>query len=446
MATFAMPAIDQNICAYWPEQSQDFYNRLPYYLDKAEASSRAKYETFEPLLTDTIDWKPNMGDTMKLVITEKPPVLRQTTRPNSIRVEAKGDIFNVRERTSTAQLVHQKFFSPKFRFLAAFQDFMKGQLMPTRSAIEEQIRVFKDVFYRTYMWDYAPVVYVAGYGPINAPVGVDASGNSLKTAAWIASCLNSLPNDGYLTYQELFNVSSCAVQERGMEPYSGGVTKGNGGATDLTDQFCLVTSYEGYAQFVNDAWVKENRPQLMNIVNDKFKPTPFGTIMARMERYPFRWSLDANNTPTEQAPETIITDANSAEYNRTIPNPAYAKLDGAVGTCSPIEVGWLLGKNGGFRRINTGAPPEMFAGSTSDPAKIAGMEWNGRVYATKNFPIQCTDSNGATQLDLNSFGEYLRFQAQLTLGCVSVNPQNVMPIIYRRRRGVTTTGLPGAGN
>jgi len=68
------------------------------------------------------------------------------------------------------------------------------------------------------------------------------------------------------------------------------------------------------------------------------------------------------------------------------------------------------------------------------------MEWNGRVYATKNFPIQCTDSNGATQLDLNSFGEYMRFQASLTAGCVAINPQNAVPMIARRRKGVTTTG------
>jgi len=435
-----MPAIDQNVCAYWPEQDQNTYNKLPYYLDKAEAVQRPMFETWEPMLTDTLDWTPNMSDTLKLVMTENAPVLRQSTRPNSLAVQAKGDIFNVRERTSTASLVWQKFFSPKFRFLPSFQDFMKGQLVPTRKNIEMQIRWFKETFYRTYIWDYSPFVYVAGYGLVTAPVGRDASGNSLKTAAWIESVLQQVPAQGYLTYQEVFNLSSAAITERGTTPYEGSPTPASGTGDQLREMYCLVCSNEAYMQFVNDPWVKENRPIQLDIVNSKFKPTPFGMITARIEKYPIRWTITTNQSPSESAPETIVTDSASSEYNRTIPNPSYAKIDQA-----PYEVGWFLGQAGGYRRINVGAPPEFFAGGTGDMAKIAGMEWNGRVYPTKNFPIQCVDANGATQLDLNSFGEYLRFQASLTLGCVAVNPQNAIPVIFKRRRGVTTTGLPGAG-
>ncbi len=125
---------------------------------------------------------------------------------------------------------------------------------------------------------------------------------------------------------------------------------------------------------------------------DGFKPTPFGLIRSRMEKYPLRWTTDAALVPTENAPETWVTDPNSSEYNRKLPNPLYAKISNA-----PFEVPFFMGASGGIRRINVGAPPEMFAGGTGDPAKIAGMEWNGRVYATKNFPIQCVDANGATQ-------------------------------------------------
>lgn len=443
MPSFAMPAIDQNICANWPEQDQNTYNKLPFYLDKAEASDRDQWETWEPLLTDTIDWQPNMGDTMKLVITEHAPIIRQSARPNSIKVEAKGDYFNVRERTSTAALVHQKFFSPKFRFLSAFQDFMKGQLVPTRKTIERQIRMFKEFFYRTYAWDYAPRVYLCGVGLIDAPVGLNDDGTPKKSAAWIQSLLQQMqPTAGYLTYQEVYNIASVAMEEIGMEPYSGSSTPpgGEGGQT-LNEQFCLVQSPESYLQFVNDPWVKENRPLQMDIVNSRFKPTPFGLIRSRMEKYPMRWKTDANLAVTEPAPETWVTDANSSEYNRKLPNPDYSKISNA-----PFEVPWFLGASGGIRRISVGAPPDFFAGGTGDPAKIAGMEWNGRIYATKNFPIQCVDSNGTTQLDLNSFGEYMRWQAALILGAVAVNPHNALPIIARRRRGITTTGLPGAGN
>jgi len=438
MPSFAMPAIDQNICAYWPEQDQNTYNKLPFYLDSAEASKRKRWETFEPLLTDTIDWKPNMADTLKLIITEDTPVLRQSARPNSIAVEAKGDIFNVRERTSQASLVWQKFFSPKFRFLPSFQDYMKGQLVPTRKNIEMGQTHFKEVFYRTYMWDYSPFVYVAGRGLVPAPVGRDANGNSLKTAAWIESILQDPIPPGYLTYGTCYDFMAAAQEERGMEPYEGDSAPGDGGFS-LNEKFCLVTSREGYTQFVNDPWVKENRPIQLDIVNSRFKPSPMGMLMCRTERFPLRWTITSDQqSPTENAPETIVTDVNSSEYNRTLPNPLYALMANA-----PFEVGWLFGKNGGYRRINVGAPPEFFAGGVTDPAKIAGMEWNGRIYATKNFPIQCTDANGATQLDLNSFGEYMRWQSSLVLGCVPVNPQNVIPVIYKRRRGITTTGLPG---
>ena len=332
---------------------------------------------------------------------------------------------------------------PKFRFYSSFMDFMKGQLVPTRKTIEEQITWFKETFYRTYMWDYSPFVYVVGRGLVAAPVGRDANGNSLKTTAWIQSILQDSSPPDYLTYASVFDILSAAMEERGMEPYEGDVVPGDSGMS-LGEKYCLVCSREAYMRFVNDQWVKENRMLTLDIVNSKFKPTPFGMVMARMEKYPLRWktsTADNYQTVTEPAPETIVTDANSSEYNRTLPNPDYAKIAN-----SPYEIAWFVGKNGGYRRIGVGAPPEFFAGSTTDPAKIAGMEWNGRVYATKNFPIQCTDAAGQTQLDLNSFGEYLRWQASLVLGCVAVNPQNVLPIIMKRGRGVTTSGLAQGNN
>lgn len=436
-----MPALDQTICAKWPQQDQNFYNKLPYYLDAAEASKRGTWEVYEPILTDTLPWQPNMGDTLKLVMTEMPPVLRQSARPGSIANQAKGDYFNVRERTSTTSLVWQKFFSPNFRFLPAFQDFMNGQLVPTRKAIEAQIRWYKEAFYRAYIWDYAPFVYVCGVGVVEAPVGRDANGASNKTAAWIQAQLQTIPADkGYLTYQEQYNALTAFIEDIGAEPYEGDSIVGASGKGDLTEQYVIIQSRESYMQQVNDPWVKENRKLDLDIVNSRFKPTPFGMLTSRIEKYPLRWKVDADLVPTEPAPETIVTDANSAQYGRTLPNPDYSKVVNA-----PFEVPILFGRGGGIKRITVGAPPDMFAGSTADPAKIAGMEWNGRVYATKNIPVQCIDAAGNQQLDLNSFGEWLRWQSSLILGAISVNPHNVMPMIARRRRGVTTTGLPGAG-
>lgn len=428
-----LPSINQTICGNWTELDVDTYNKLPFYLDKAEAASRGKFNTYEALLTDTVAWKPNMGDTMKLVLTEKAPVIAQERRPVSLRVEAKGDYYNVRERTSTAQLVHQKFFSPNFRFLASFQDFLRGEILPTRKTVEEQIAVFKEQVYRTYMWDYAPKVFVAGYGLVDAPVGRDANGASLKTAAWLQNeVIAKIPADGFCSYQMFADLISCGIEEIGMTPYEGNDAPTDG-KISLYEKYCVTMSHEARWQLVNDPWVKENRVISQDLYNAQFKPTPFDQVMSRIERYPLRWAIDANMSPSVVAPETI-----DETTNRTIPNPSYAKLGG-----SPFEMGAFWGQRGGFRRISVGPPPEYFAGQTNDPTRIAGMDWNGRVYATKNFPIPCIDANGNQQLDLNSFGEYMRWQAHLALGIVGVNTQNYVPFVFKRRRSVSTTGLPG---
>jgi hypothetical protein len=432
-----MPAVDQTICGAWTELDLSYYNRLPYYFEAAMAEKRGDFQTYEPL-TDTVAWKPNMGDTMRLVLTEDAPVLTQERRPNRLSTEAKGDYYNVRERTSDAFLTHQKFFSPNFRFLSSFQDFLKGQIGPTRKTIERQIAYFKNQAYRAYMWDYAPYVYVVGYGKVAAPVGRDANGASLKTNAWLQNAvLANIPADGFLSYAAFADMISVAIEEIGMTPYEGEDAP-TSGKISLYEKYCATMSREARWQLVNDPWVKENRVISQDLYNSQFQPVPYDQVLSRIEKFPLRWYTDSDMLPALAAPETI-----DQTTNRTIPNPTYANLAGAVGACSPFEAGAFWGAKGGYRRISVGPPPEYFAGQTTDPAKIAGMDWNGKVYATKNFPIPCVDANGATQLDLNSFGEYMRWQAHLTLGIVGVNTQNYMPFIFRRRRGVSTTGLPG---
>jgi len=57
---------------------------------------------------------------------------------------------------------------------------------------------------------------------------------------------------------------------------------------------------------------------------------------------------------------------------------------------------------------------------------------------TKNFLIPCVDANSAAQVRLNN-GRYVRFESTLALGCLPLHPHNMMPIVFRRRRGMTTT-------
>lgn len=429
-----IPALDQVLCDTWPQLPTDYYQKLDFYLVKAEQEARKNWQTWTNLITDTVPWQPNMATTMRAVLVEDAPIQRAEARPRYITSDPLEDIFMVRERIAEARLQWQDFTSPYFQFLPAFQDFMKGNLVPTRKTIERQIMVYEDLFYRTFAWDNSPNVYIAGAGKVDAPVGVDANGASNKTQGWLQAALTGPTPVGYLTYQEMFNAASVFTQEVGATPYSGdGLPDGDNKIID--NKYVLLCSNEAWMQFTNDPWVKENRPLQMNIINAAFKGPLFDTILGRIERYPMRYSVDANMNPTIQAPEVSELNPAAPDYGRTKPNLTYAQVDQ-----SPIEVAWLIGgKN--YKRISSGPPPEFFAGSASDPQKIAGMQWNGQVYPTKNFLIPCKDAAGNITQKMNDRGRYMKFMASLILGCLPLHPFNVMPILFRRRRGVTTTAV-----
>lgn len=436
-----IPALDQVLCDTWPQLPTDFYQKLDFYLVKAEQEARKNWQTWTNLITDTVPWQPNMATTMRAVLVEDAPIQRAEARPRYITSDPLEDIFMVRERIAEARLQWQDFTSPYFQFLPAFQDFMKGNLVPTRKTIERQIMVYEDLFYRTFAWDNSPNVYVVGSGLVQAPTGLAADGTSNKTQGWLQNALLGAPNNNYLTYQEMFNAASVFTQEVGATPYSGdGLPDGDNKIID--NKYVLLCSNEAWMQFTNDPWVKENRPLQMNIINSAFKGPLFDTILGRIERYPMRYSVDANMNPTLQTPEVSELNPNAPDYGRTKPNLNYAQIGSATApnVGSPIEVAWLIGgKN--YKRISSGPPPEFFAGSASDPQKIAGMQWNGQVYPTKNFLIPCKDANGNITQKMNDRGRYMKFMASLILGCLPLHPFNVMPIIFRRRRGVTTTAV-----
>lgn len=428
-----VPSLDQVLCNVWPEMPANQFQKYDYYLVKAENEERKRAQVWTNIITDKVKWTPNMATVMRSVLVEDAPVLRQEARPNYITVEPDTDIFNVRERIVESRLQWKEFQSVHFSWLPAFQDFMKGNLVPTRKTIERQIQIYEDLYYRTYVWDNSPNVYVANQGKFAAPVGVDANMDSYKTAGYLANLFNQTGGIGHLSAEELFKAAAVFTQEIGATPFSG-----NGAARDnqiLDEKFMLLCSNEAWMQMINDPWIKENRPLAMNIVNNAFKGPLFDTIMARIEKYPLRFTLDANNSPTYPAPETSELNPNASDCGRTKPLDSYTTLDGAQ-----VEVAWLIGGKG-YRRIDSGPPPELFAGSTADPSKLPGMQWNGQVYLNKFFMIPCKDRDGNTQYKLNDKGRYVRWDATMTLGCVGLHTWNIMPILFRRRRGTTTSGV-----
>lgn len=378
-------------------------------------------------------WKANMGDTMRSIAEEPTPFLRQTAYPTLLSSTPLADITIARERIVNTQLHWQDFVSPQFNFLPEFQDFAK-HTERNMAEIVRQMEYFYDVYYRTQVWEQSPYVYIAGVGLVAAPTGTgDAAYSTAKSNAWlqgavIPQLLGSSP--GNLSFQEIWRALNVFEQEVGGTPHEG-TGEAKGMSRPLDSKYALMCSSEAWNNFLDDPWLKENRPLNMNIVSESFKGDLFGRVMCSLEGKPMRIALDTNNSPTRPAPDIVELNPNAWDYGRTKPNPGYAKPN----LCQ-LEVAYLVGGNS-HDIIETGPPPSAFTES-GNPDNFAKMSWNGRPYMTKNFLTYCKDSGGNMQVDTNSFGRYLRFQGTACVGISPRNPQNVLPIIFKRRYALTT--------
>ena len=427
-----LPALDQNICGSWSQLQKDTYNTVPYYLMSAQARYRREWATFSRLF-GKVKWTPNAGPKMRTIMQEFSPVIRQDITPRLIDATPLVDVYATLERKSDAYLYAQDFVSPVFHFYPEFNDFARHVTFATEN-INRQMIITEDTFYRSVAWYKAPYVWVSGKGLVASPTALphEVTATYLaKTNAWLQAQLVDCAATGtYLTFQELFKVANAAENEVGMTPYDGsGMPQSD--SNPLNEKYCLVTSSQTWNNFVDDPWLKENRPLNMNIVTDYFKGDFWGKIRTKLQRYPQRMKVDANYLPSFPAPENIQVNPESEMFNRTQPNPEYA--DPAK---SPFEIHYYVGGSS-YDVIEVGPPPPAFA-KTPEAGRGAAMEWNGKAYITKNVPIKCKDSQGNDQWDLNSFGRYLRIQGSLALGMRGVNQFNVLPIITKRRAQVTT--------
>jgi hypothetical protein len=252
------------------------------------------------------------------------------------------------------------------------------------------------------------------------------AGTTGKSNAWIsANVLNT--NVGPLTFKDLYAALNSFEQVCGGTPFEGTQLPG-GTSAPLNDRFCLVGQSEVWNSFIDDAWVKENRPLALNILTQGFYGDIFGRIRFRHEKYGIRILHDDQLAPSFPAPETIEMNPADPNYLRTMPNIDYGK-NAQIGVC------WLVG-GPNYKIIQVGPPPSMF--SSTDVNGLIGMDWNGKVQMTKNFLVPCVDSAGNLQMDTNSWGEFLRLQAQVVMGIVGFNKFNVMPIFYRRKTTIST--------
>lgn len=417
-----LPAIDQNICGQWTQDDLNLYAKLPYYFVKATAEYQQRRSTWNKLLK-SINWQRNQGPEMRYVGVEDSPILRQFAFPSALDEQPTADILHVDERVTAARLRRHRFVSPHFHFLPSFQDFIRDKITPYRTNINRQIEIYTEQFYRGYMWNHAPYVYIAGYGMIDAPVG-EFDLSSGKTLEWLAT--EVVPKvSSNLTFAELFKCLHSAEDEIGCTPYDGSLLNNNWSAP-MDGKFALIGQNEVWNQFINDPWVKENRPIDMNIITDGLRGEIFNRIRFRAEYYGPRILVAEDGTVSFPAPEAKIL--TGSQKNRTVPNPEYSRE-------AQLGIAWLVG-GPNYNIIKVGPPPEEFAGKSVDD--IMGMDWNGRIRMTHNFLIPCKDADGKDILETNSWGEYLRLQAEVVMGIAGYNTFNVIPIVYRRKNTIET--------
>lgn len=423
MALATIPAIDANICSGWNEQNLALYNKLDFYLAKRQVDRRKWWPTWSRFL-GKVKWTPNMGDTMKTVVTEPSPHLRQLVVPTQITGgPPRKDVIDIRERTFTEQVFRHRFESLQLSFIPDFRDFMSHINDNSKDIMEKQER-FEDIYYRTRILYGSPFTWIAGAAapllasPTELPNVANTAVNS-KNAAWLQAIAPTIV--GNLSMDTLNQLITVAENDVGNMPFTGSdMGKENVG---MANKYALVCSAEAFNQFSRDPFLLNYKNCSLDVINGRFQGSMFGRLTSIIERHPLRFKADG----TYPAPE--MREGNPAAYNygETVPNPVYTNP-----AETPYEFAFLVGAEG-YDIINVGPPPAAFSGNSA-PSGYKGMSWNGEVKLTKDFLVPCADADGAVTMVTNNYGEHLMFISQATYGMRRYQPRNIIPIAFKRQR------------
>lgn len=432
-----MPSVDQSICSAWTENDINLYNKYPFWLAKTNVDRRAKWQTFGKLCKKK-PWKPNMGSTMRGVRMNYSPQLRQFAFPNPLTSQPLADFNNVTETATDTILYWQDFYTPNLYFLPSFQDFL-DHVSDHGEDQMQKVTEYEELFYRGMMFHMSPFMFIAKGDTVDLVYNTPFAGTALynpataadgKSTAWLAAQIAQNPQMSHLTLSCLAAAHIKMAVNLGIKPFSGsGLGKDN---QALDDKFALITHEEAYSQFNFDPYLLAHKDCNLDIIHEDFSGHLFGRIATKLESQPLYVKQDG----TFAEPELRVNNNVALNQGETLPNPDYVNIqDPNNGTaCSPYAISWIAG-DFAYDTITVGPPPSAFTKDTP-PRNFPGMQWNGEVYLTKDFLIECVDPNtGAVRYMTNNMGRWIRFQANLNLGIFPRQRRNVIPILHKRKQG-----------
>jgi len=407
------------------------FNQLPFYLVKNEIRQFAKRNIFDQLFGD-IDWQANEGPIMKGVTPQRSPVGRSFFFPNPITQLSNKDINQVTESVEQAILYKHRQESFQFNFIPNFTVFWKTYLQFADTDIVEKVAVSNNQFIETQMWYNAPYVFCAGYGMLSGCPTVLGNDNHnvplSKTAAWLIN-VTQLYVKQHLTLRDVYS-SVMVLQEDLAAPSFNGARNMPKDNEGIKGKYVLCTSSENFMGWTFDPDVQTLKPLDLNLLFEDFRGLLFGTTTVKILPYPIRYSLvdvkDDGGVTLWAAGTPIAPEIYDDTDKKWKPNPYYTSLVSA-----PYTISWLLGADV-CRTVKVGPPPKEFAASNMSAAKFYPMKWNGEVRLTDQFLITYPDGT----VDLNTYGEQLKFQSQLVYGYLPGERRHGIPLLSERKRPV----------
>lgn len=410
------------------------FNQLPFYLVKNEVAVYPRWNLFSQMY-GKIDWETNQGNIMKGVTPQRSPVGRSFFFPNQVTTVSNKDIYQVTESVEQAVVNVHRYESFQFNFLPSFTAFWETYLQFANKDIVEKIAISNEQFIETNMWFNASYVYLCGTGLISgAPIILgNIAGNVVgsKTNAWlvgITAGAAGVPGvQQCLRLRDVYRAVMNLSEDLAAPSFQGvrNMPKDNDG---VKDKYVLITSSEGFMNFTYDPDVQQLKSIQLDLLFNDFKGSLFGTVTCKIHRYPIRYSLvdikDGGGITLWAAGSPIPPEIFDVTDNKWKPNPYYTSL-----ISGPFEINWMLGDSYA-KTMKVGPPPKEFATTNMSAQKFYSMKWNGEVRLTDQVLITYSDGT----LELNAYGENLKFISKLTHGYLVGERRYAFPILVARAR------------